>query len=120
MSVIKTLYLQTEALFSFVNDPFPKKDEEREAFLAELDQRLDEREKLIAQVDRSSLNEAEQKLGAELIKLNKRLMNRLEQLKQEIRMNLTELQTKKATNRKYENPYEGPGSDGIFFDKRGV
>lgn len=59
--------------------------EEREAFLAELDQRLDKREKLIGQVDRTSLNEAEQKLGAELIKLNKRLMNRLEQLKQGIR-----------------------------------
>ncbi|MCM3760671.1 hypothetical protein M3212_07705 [Alkalihalobacillus oceani] len=60
MSVMKMLYLQTETLFSFVNEPFRKKQVAREALLTEL--------------KRSGVE-----AGAELIKLNKRLMYQLEQ-----------------------------------------
>ncbi len=120
MSAVKELYLQTKALIEFVEAPFPKGDDERDQFLAELDERLAKREPFIKQVDGQSLSEAEKQLGQELVTLNLQLTKRMEQLRMEIQGNLIQLETKKATSRKYENPYDGPSTDGIFFDKRGV
>jgi flagellar protein FliT len=120
MSAIKELFLQTQALFELANQPFPKDDEEREQLIAKLDQGLEEREGLITKIDAATLSEPEKRLGQELVKLNKRFNERMEQIRAEIRANISEVKMKKVQARKYENPYEGPTSDGIFFDKRGV
>lgn len=120
MSAVKELYFQTQALMDFANRPFPKNDDERDQYIAELDEKLEQRDFFIAKLDAVCLTEPEKKLGQELVKLTKRLNERLEQIRAEIRMNITEVKMKKVKSRKYENPYDGPTSDGIFFDKRGV
>ncbi|KHF37829.1 hypothetical protein [Halalkalibacter okhensis] len=120
MSVVKELYLQTELLFQFVKQGLPKEDDERDLFIAEVDERLAQRDHFIVRIDSSKLSEPEKKLGEELVKLNKRLNKQLEMLRAEIRANLTDIKRKKETGRKYDNPYDGPMSDGVFFDKRGV
>lgn len=115
MSVVKQLYLETSALVNFV-DHFPTKEEEREQFFVELDERLAKRDHLIKQIDAQSLTENEKKLGHELLKLNNHLTERMGKIRTSIRRNITELEMKKETGLKYENPYDGPSSDGIFFD----
>lgn len=117
---MKDLYLQTEELVTFVKQPLSDDHDERDAFLVELDIKLQKRESLLKKIDGSELTSAERKLGNEVIKLNQQLNERLEQIQMEIRRNLADLKEKKKTGRKYENPYEGPTSEGIFFDKRGV
>ncbi|WP_062050187.1 flagellar protein FliT [Bacillus sp. JCM 19034] len=81
---------------------------------------MQKRESLLKKVDGASLSSAERKLGDEIIKLNKQLNEHLEQIQMEIKRDLASLEEKKKTGRKYENPYDGPTSEGIFFDKRGV
>ncbi|WP_100405447.1 flagellar protein [Bacillus solitudinis] len=120
MSVVKELYFETKALNEFAGQPFPKEDDERDAFIEKLNADIEKREGLIEQVNVDDLNDGEKKLGQEIVKLNQVLNKRLEQIHQEIRANLTQLKEKKNTGRKYENPYEGPTTDGVFFDKRGV
>ncbi|TWI59963.1 flagellar protein [Halalkalibacter nanhaiisediminis] len=120
MSAVKELYLQTKELLDFINEPFPKDDDARDQYIAQLDERLVKREPFIKQVDEDSLSDAEKQLGQELIKLNQQLTKRMEQVRTEIQGNLNQLKAKKATSRKYENPYDGPSTDGVFFDKRGV
>ncbi|MCM3760677.1 flagellar protein [Alkalihalobacillus oceani] len=117
---MKDLYLLTAELVTFVKQPLPEDHDERDAFLVKLDERLQKRESLLKKLDGDSFSPAERKLGDEIIKLNGRLNERLEQIQMEIRKNLADLKEKKKTGRKYENPYDGPTSEGIFFDKRGV
>ncbi len=118
MSLMKDIYLQTSTLIDFLKE-FPEGDEERDLFLGQLNQRLEERERIIKQMEGQPLSEQEKKLGHELIKLNKKLTERMEQIQTIIRANLAQLEKKKESGLKYENPYEGPTSDGVFFDQQG-
>ncbi|MCL7746698.1 flagellar protein [Halalkalibacter alkaliphilus] len=120
MSVVKELYIQTESLYEFAKQALPKDNDERDQFIAEVDERLAQRDHFINRIDFSKLSEAEKKLGQEILKLNKRLTERLEQIRAEIRANISDIKKKKETGLKYENPYDGPTSDGVFFDKRSV
>ncbi|ARK32077.1 flagellar protein [Halalkalibacter krulwichiae] len=120
MSPVKELFLQTQALFEYVSQSFPKEADERDRFIATIDEQLQYREQHLAKIDAMNLSELEKKLGEELVKLNKRLNKRLEEVRAEIRANITEVQKKKENARKYESPYEGTQTDGIFFDSRGV
>ncbi|GAE26538.1 flagellar protein [Halalkalibacter wakoensis JCM 9140] len=120
MSVVKDLYLKTDALFQLASQPLPKDHDERDRFIAKVDEMLAERDELIANVNSKQLTEVEKRLGQELLKLNANLQQRLAQIQAEIRANLTDIKQKRETSRKYENPFDGPTSDGVFFDKRGV
>ncbi|MDV2886264.1 flagellar protein [Alkalihalophilus pseudofirmus] len=120
MSLVKELYIATQSLYEHVGKPLPKEDDSRDQFIAIIDLKLEHRAALIEQIEREDLTAGEKKLGDELIKLNTKLNARLEVIKAEIQANLSELKVKKQTHRKYENPYDGPTTDGVFFDKRGV
>lgn len=117
MSSIQHIYTQTTELLEFVQQ-FPKETEARDAFIAELNERLEQREKLIKQLENESLTEKEKALGQKLLQLNKKLTERLEQIRFTIRADISNLEKKKATGLKYENPYDGPTSDGVFFDEQ--
>jgi flagellar protein FliT len=120
MSVVKELYVATSSLYQFALEPLPEDEDARDQFIARIDKQLASRETLIVKIDRASLTEGEKKLGDELVKLNEKLNVRLSVIRSDIQANLTELKVKKQTGRKYENPYDGPTADGVFFDKRGV
>ncbi|MED1603095.1 flagellar protein [Alkalihalophilus marmarensis] len=120
MSVVKELYIATQSLYEHVEKPLPKEDDSRDQFIAIIDLKLEHRAALIEQIERENLTAGERKLGDELIKLNTKLNARLEVIQAEIQANLSELKVKKQTHKKYENPYDGPTMDGVFFDKRGV
>lgn len=120
MSAMKELYLQTESLLDYISQPLPKDDDEKDLFIATLEERLSARDEFITQVNRDSLSDNEVKLGHELMKLNEKLNTRLAQIRTEIRANITMLSIRKKNARKYENPYDGPSADGIFIDKRGI
>lgn len=120
MSVVKELYMATQSLYEHAINPLPKEDDARDQFIAMIDLKLGHRAALIEQIERGNLTAGEKKLGDELMKLNIKLNARLEVMQAEIQANLSELKVKKQTHKKYENPYEGPTTEGVFFDKRGV
>ncbi len=119
MSVIQELYELTKVLLAFVEQDLPQIDDERDTFIAELDKQLTFRDLLIQQLDGKTMSEQEKEIGQKLLQLERQMKRRLEAIQETIRSNLIELETKKKTNQRYENPYDGL-SDGIFFDKRGI
>jgi flagellar protein FliT len=60
----------------------------------------------------------EMKLGKQVVDLNKKLETFLSREKLLIQKDMKALQTKKVSNQKYSNPYEGFSMGGVFYDKR--
>ncbi|MBU8908699.1 flagellar protein [Desertibacillus haloalkaliphilus] len=116
MSAVKKLYIVSKQFYDHLQQPFPD-EEARESYIEKVDDFLDKREELMKELP-GDYTEAEKKLGAEIIKLNKRINTRLAQLKQQIQTDINGLKQKKKTGMKYENPYDGPTADGVFFDKK--
>jgi flagellar protein FliT len=60
----------------------------------------------------------EMELGKVLVDLNKKLETFLSREKLLVQKDIKDLQTKKVSNQKYSNPYEGFSTGGVFYDKR--
>ncbi|QOR66243.1 flagellar protein FliT [Cytobacillus suaedae] len=115
MSSVKALYLATKELYDLLQKPVSNED--RESLIPKVEELLDARQSLIEQVS-PPYTDGEKKLGAEVVKLNKVVDEKLALLKQEIQLDINQLKKKKTSTNKYTNPYESVSSDGMFFDKR--
>ncbi|AIE61347.1 flagellar protein FliT [Bacillus methanolicus] len=78
---------------------------------------LEKRQQLIAEIAPPFSNE-EKEIGAATIALNKKLNDLLFKEKILIQKDIKELNRKKKSTNKYENPYNSLFIDGIFYDKR--
>ncbi|MFK3935997.1 flagellar protein [Alkalihalobacillus sp. NPDC078783] len=119
MSILTQLFKQTAELQKHVDSGLPPGDDERMAFIQQLDEGLIERGKLIEQLAEAKEDPSKDELRDKVIKQNTTFQANLLLLQQHIRNDLNQLHRKKETGRKYEQPYEGM-TDGAFFDKRGV
>ncbi len=115
MSAVKALYLVTKKLYDLLQKPFTS--EERDSVIPTIEELLESRQNIIEKVS-PPYTDGEKQLGAEVVKLNKVIDEKLAQLKQEIQLDLNQLKKTKTSTNKYTNPYESVSSDGMFFDKR--
>lgn len=115
MSVINDLYQITQSLYQAVKNQIDK--ENRETQIDEITKLLNQRQELISQLN-PPYTEGENKLGLEIVKLNKVIDHQLNKIFNDIKTDIKELKTKKEKSMKYANPYDSLSIDGMFFDKK--
>ncbi|MFT4414400.1 flagellar protein FliT [Fredinandcohnia humi] len=115
MSTVPSLFRVTKELHSLLAEETPK--EQRDQLVEKISELLDYRDKLISQV-KPPYTEEEQKLGTAIVQLNVDIDEKLNSLKREIQLDITQLKKSKQSTTKYTNPYQSGPTDGMFFDKR--
>lgn len=115
MSAVKSLYLVSKQLYDLLQVEI--KQEYRDSFILQVEELLGKRHLIIEEI-KPPYSPDEKLLGAEVVKLNKVIDEKLAQLKQDIQLDLNQLKKTKTSTNKYTNPYESVSSDGMFFDKR--
>jgi flagellar protein FliT len=114
VSRVQATYDYTVELLDLLENK-PKMDrDEKIRLISEL---IDKREKEISGLSAPYTAE-EMELGKLLVDLNKKLETFLSREKLLIQKDMKDLQTKKISNQKYSNPYEGFSTGGVFYDKR--
>ncbi|MDQ0206757.1 hypothetical protein [Alkalicoccobacillus murimartini] len=119
MTILTQLLSQTAELQKHIETGLPIGDDERMAFIKQLDIGLINRGELINQLKDYQVKPAEEEIKEDVLKQNAAFQARLTMLQNQIRIDLKQIQLKKETGRKYEQPFDGM-TDGAFFDKRGV
>jgi flagellar protein FliT len=115
VSSVKALYLVTKELYDLLQESIST--EGRDLLIPTIEDLLESRQRVMEQV-KPPYTDGEKKLGAEVVKLNKVIDEKLAQLKQEVQIDINQLKKTKTSTNKYTNPYESVSSDGMFFDKR--
>ncbi|MDG5786661.1 flagellar protein [Evansella sp. AB-P1] len=115
-SVLKEVHEITKELHDHLILEFPK-DEGREEYIEKIEKLLGMRESLMQQLDRPN-GEEEVMLAQEILEMNKIVNVRMNAAFGVIRMDINSLKKRKQTGLKYENPYDGPTADGVFFDSK--
>ncbi|MFB4165238.1 flagellar protein [Alteribacillus sp. JSM 102045] len=119
MALVKELFLVTKALHEHVSTTLPKELDERDVYVEKLEDYLQQRAKLLEEMNKQTeFNDAEQKLGRTIVKMNEDIQQRMEASKGELRLGMQQLKKKKESSQRYERPYNGPTVDGVFFDQK--
>jgi flagellar protein FliT len=111
---VQALYDQTVKLLDLLEN---KSGMDRDEKIKQIQELLELREIEINRLN-GAFTDQEQELGAKLVNLNNRLTLLLEREKMVIQKDIKDLQTRKESNQKYINPYEGFSTGGVFYDKR--
>ncbi len=114
MATFAQLFESTKKLFDHLEKPLPQED--REEYLAELDQLLQTRQQLI-ETYKGKLTEVERDQAKIIVALNKRISEKLQSYMSQIKLDMSKLKQQKQTGLKYENPYDTQ-TDGFFIDKK--
>lgn len=114
-SAMTELHTLTKALYRHLQQPLPK-DEGREDYIETIESYLGKRQPLMDKIARPEGQDEE--LANEMITMNQEINARMGAIQAEIRMDLNRLNKRKQTGKKYENPYDGPTADGVFFDSK--
>ncbi|MDZ5711486.1 hypothetical protein [Jeotgalibacillus haloalkalitolerans] len=105
----------TRELFDVVNE---QADTERDEIIEKVTSLLNEREVILAQVQKPVTPEDEV-LAREIIQWNKVIEAELANIKLDIQKKIKQTGDKKQTAAKYNNPYaNAEAKDGIYYDKR--
>ncbi|WP_416147227.1 flagellar protein [Salipaludibacillus sp. HK11] len=116
MSTLSSLYQLTKELNDHLTKPLPK-DEGREEYIETIEAYLSKRQTLMSDLTRPA-GEQETTLANELIEMNQVVNQRMKAVQGLIRVDINQLKKRKTTGKKYENPYDGPTADGVFFDSK--
>lgn len=92
-------------------------DEERDAKIAKVDLLLDQRETLLVEIV-PPYSPEDVEIGRKLNKLNLKLEQLLQAVKQSVQKDIKGLQAKKESSAKYVNPYQNVSADGYFYDQK--
>lgn len=120
MSTLKELYLITKELYDHLQNDLPESMDERDAYIEEIHKFIHKREQLLANLQTVKLDENGKKLAEVIMKLDTSIKQILQKEKGLIQRDLANIKIKKKTKAKYENPYDGPTVEGIYFDKRNI
>lgn len=91
--------------------------QDRDQSIEQIQGLLEKRDTALADIQ-PPFSEEEEKLGRQLVGLNKRVLTLLEQEKKAIQVDIKQLRVKKTSTNKYVNPYQSLATDGVFYDKR--
>jgi flagellar protein FliT len=92
-------------------------EENRENVISGIEKLLGKRQTILEQI-KPPFSEEENKLGREIVKMNRTLDTKLTQINNEVKRDMNGLNKKKVSVKKYTNPYESLNFDGMFYDKR--
>ena len=92
-------------------------EEQREETITKINKSLDDRDKLQSHISPPFTPE-EDVYGKELIKLEADVQKKLELFRNQIRLAISETQSKKGTMKNYINPYSNVARDGTFYDTK--
>lgn len=115
MNRVASLYIVTKELHDVLAEPIHK--DNRDEPIEKITELLHSRDSLIGGIQPPYTVE-EKKLGTEIVRLNEFIDKKLEEIKQTIQLDITQLSKNKKSTNKYANPYESGPADGMFFDKR--
>lgn len=116
MNPFKQLFLLTHQLFQLVDEGV-KDDNEREAFIKELEQLLEQREEVLKKIDREP-TDGEKQLLKQMVEWNEKMAPKLEREMYAVNREMRNLKKKKVTSKRYDNPYDYTPLDGAFIDKK--
>ncbi|MEK4093710.1 MULTISPECIES: flagellar protein FliT [unclassified Viridibacillus] len=118
MGKVQQLLIASEQLYSHLTN-FPA-DKDRDAFIEKIDTLLDARGAIIDDIqanDPNALNN--HPLLKNLIELDKGIKEGLLKVKNLIKADMQQLQTTKASEQKYTNPYASVRTmDGMYYDRK--
>ena len=114
MNRVQAIYDYTVQLLELLED---KPGMDRDEKIQQIQELLELREIEINKLN-GAYTDQEQELGAKLLHLNKKLPQLLEREKMFIQKDIKDLHTRKESNQKYVNPYEGISTGGVFYDER--
>lgn len=112
MSAVRQFHDLTVQLIKFLES-----SASRDEKIQKTTELLEKRQQLMAEIIPPFSNE-EKEIGAAAIALNKKLNDLLFKEKILIQKDLKELNRRKKSTNKYENPYNSLFIDGVFYDKR--
>lgn len=116
MEKIKSLEIVTKEFLAFVNQQVNEKNRER--FLDELTQFLDERERLMKDI-KPPYTTTEQEIGKRLIELDQEIQYRLDIIFTELKMKMRSAKRQKVSFKQYNLPYRDVAtSSGSYWDKK--
>lgn len=92
-------------------------ESQRDEMIASVEAFLDERDKLQQQIAAPFTTE-EEVLGKELVALEVDIQKKLAHLTKEIRIDISETQSKSDNMKNYVNPYSSLGQDGMYYDTK--
>lgn len=114
---LRELYAVSRGLYDHLQEDFPQGDDERDQYIQRVNELLDQREQLMSSLQRPAAP-AEVKVAQEIFRLNEGIQMKLKTNQQRIQTDINKLTKKRNTGRRYENPYDGPTPDGVFFDSK--
>ncbi len=92
-------------------------DSQRDEMIASVEIFLDERDKLQQQIT-APFTPEEELLGKKLVASEADIQKKLSQLTKEIRVDISESQSKSDNMKNYVNPYSSLGQDGTYYDTK--
>ena len=92
-------------------------DEQRDEAIAGIEKCLDDREKLQPQIA-APFTPEEEVFGKELVVLEADVQKKLALFTKQIRLDISEAQSKKNHMKNYVNPYSNVARDGTFYDTK--
>ncbi|WP_100332340.1 flagellar protein FliT [Bacillus xiapuensis] len=113
MSAVKDCFRVTDELYRIVQNPL----EDRERMVSAIEELLDKRQALLAEI-RPPFDEAERRLGQEMIRRNAVINASLSKIKEDIQKDLKGVSKKKGSMNKYTRPFASVRTDGVFYDKK--
>ncbi|ETT87857.1 flagellar protein FliT [Viridibacillus sp. FSL R5-0477] len=118
MGKVQQLLIASEQLYSHLTN-LPA-DKDRDAFIENIDTLLDARGAIIDDIQASDPNALNNHpLLKNLIELDKGIKERLLKVKNLIKADMQQLQTTKASEQKYTNPYASVRTmDGMYYDRK--
>lgn len=91
---------------------------ERDAVIEQIQQLLEQRENLLAEL-KEPFTVEEKLLGKRLIILNKDIQERMERLFTTLKQEMRQVKKQKSSNKNYVNPYRNVAvMDGMYMDKK--
>ncbi|MFS1517162.1 flagellar protein FliT [Bacillus sp. SCS-151] len=115
MDTVLALHNVSKQLYDILHKEITK--DERDGHIASIEELITTRQTLIDALKPPHTVE-EKRLGAEIVSINKDIDERLLQLKNTIKFDLTDIKKRKQSTNKYVNPYRSLLTDGVFYDKR--
>ncbi|TCS83303.1 hypothetical protein [Tepidibacillus fermentans] len=117
MNLVEQIYQITIQLYQHLQKE-PNKDK-REEYIAQIQNYLDQREKLIDELKgKTEYTDEEKELGKKIVGYNQAIDLLLERIYRSIEADVRQTKERKKLHQTYNNPYQGLSVDGMFFDKR--
>lgn len=115
MNTLQELLSLNKELYNEISKPSPKN--ERDQLISKINEFLKKREGLIKSLQESYSFE-EKLLGKEIIAYDRKIQEKFNAIKQEIKQDFITAKNQKRNTSKYISPYKSTITNGVFMDKR--